>query len=140
MHISNSSIYSRSGCCSSLLYIGGVFYYSLAQASLWWLFHVSALFWKVMFPIHSKVLQTARRTKYIHVVMVALALLLPLIPAITGEVVGGYTITRFPPILCTGSDADATFYSLVFPIIIIIGTGTNLLVIMFWKIHMVRTY
>ena len=93
-----------------------------------------------MFPIQSKVYETARRTKYIQIVMVVLGLLLPLIPAITGEVIGGYTITRFPPILCTGSDADATFYSLLLPIIIIIGTGTSLLVIMFWKIHMVCTY
>ena len=97
---------------------------------------MSVLFYGIQFPFHSRSFKA--RTKYIHVIMVVIALLLPLVPAIICGVIGGYTMTDFPPILCVGSDADATFYSLVLPIIIILGTGTSLLVIMFWKIHMVH--
>ena len=121
-------------------FAGGVLYYILLQASLWWIFHVSALFWKVLFPLHSKSFETAHRTKYIHMIMVVLALLIPLIPVITSEVKGGYTMTRFPPFLCTGSDADATFYSLVLPITIILATGASILVFIFWKINKVDNH
>ena len=99
---------------------------------------MSALFWKVQFPLHSRSFETAHRTKYIHVIMVVLALLIPLIPVITSEIKGGYTMTRFPTILCTGSDKDVTFYTMVLPITIILGIGTSILVFIFWKIHTVR--
>ena len=120
-------------------FAGGIFYYNviLLQGSLWWIFHVSVLFYGIQFPFHSRSFKV--RTKYIHVIMVVVALLLPLGACNNlWSYIGGYTMTVFPPILCTGSDADATFYSLLLSIIIILGTGTRLLVIMFWKIHMVH--
>ena len=120
-------------------YAGGVFYYIQLQTALWWIFHVSALFYGVQFPFHSRSFKAANRTKYVHVIMVVIALILPLVPVISCAVIGGYTITSFPPILCTGSDADATFYSLVLPITIILGIGASLLVLIFWAVHKVKT-
>jgi len=72
------------------------------------------------------------------VICVILALVLPLIPVITAASKGGFTMTRFPTFLCTGRDSDATFYTLVLPIVIILGIGTTVLVFVFWKIHKVR--
>ena len=140
MHATQTITFGLRKCNTSIFlsFAGGIFYYILLQGSLWWIFHVSVLFYGIQFPFHSRSFKAAHRTKYIHVIMVVIALLLPLVPAIVCGVIGEYTMTDFPPILCVGSDADATFYSLVLPIIIILGTGTSLLVIMFWKIHMVH--
>ena len=93
-----------------------------------------------MFPLQSRTYKAKQPAKYIHAIMVILALLLPLIPAVIGEVIGGYTITSFPPIVCTGSDTDATFYSLVLPLIIIIIIGTSILLFIFWIIHKVQQF
>ena len=112
-------------------------YYVLLQASLWWIFHVSVIFWGVQFPLHSKSFRISHGTKYIHLTCVVLALVLPLVPVLANKFKGGYTMGRFPPILCVGADAGATFYSLVLPIDIILGVGSNLLIIIFWKIHKV---
>ena len=95
---------------------------------------MSLIFWGVQFPIHSKSFRMAHGTKYIHLTCVVLALVLPLVPVLANKFKGGYTMGQFPPILCGGTDADATFYSLVLPIDIILGVG---LIIIFWKIHKV---
>ena len=121
----------------SLLCAGGIFYYVLLQSLLWWIFHVSVIFWGVQFPLHSRSFKINNRMKYIHLTCIVLAFLLPLVPALTNAFKGGYTMNRFPPILCVGTNVDATFYSLVLPIDIMLGIGTALLVITFWKIHKV---
>ena len=98
---------------------------------------MSLIFWGVQFPLHSKSFRMAHSTKYIHLTCVVFALVLPIVPVLANEFKGGYIIYRFPPILCVGTDADATFYSLVLPLDIILGVGSNLLIIIFWKIHKV---
>ena len=98
---------------------------------------MSVIFWGVQFPLHSRSFKINNRMKYIHLTCVVLALLLPLVPALTNAFKGGYTMNQFPPILCMGTNADATFYSLVLPIDIMLGIGTALLVITFGKIHKV---
>ena len=100
---------------------------------------MSVIFWGVKFPLHSRSFKKNNRMKYIHLTYVVLALLLPLVPVFMNAFKGGYTMGRNPPILCTGSDAGANFYSLVLPINIILGIGTNLLIVIFWKIHKVGT-
>ena len=98
---------------------------------------MSVIFWGVQFPLHSQSFRMAHGTKYIHLTCVVLALVLPLVPVLTNKFKGGYTMGRFPPILCFGRDADATFYSLVLPLDIILGVGSNLLLFIFRKIHKV---
>ena len=100
---------------------------------------MSVIFWGVKFPLHSRSFKINNRMKYIHLTCVVLALLLPLVPALTNAFKGGYTMVRYPPIICNGSDAGANFYSLILPINIILGIGTNLLIVIFWKIHKVGT-
>ena len=120
------------------VYIGAVFYYVLLQTSLWWISHILILFWKIQFPLHSSRFEKAHSTKHIHIAIVILAILLPVITVISSEINGGYTLTRFPTILCTGANIDVTFYTLVLPIVIIIGCGTTVLMVIFWKIHKVN--
>ena len=52
----------------------------------------------------------------------------------------GFGIIRSPPIFCLGTNADATFYSLILPIIAILMVGLVMLITVFWIIHKVSTY
>ena len=93
----------------------------------------------------------ARRVKYVHIVCVAVCILFPTISVIptmsefahgkssSDAVKGGlgFAITRFPPLLCTGTDRDATFYPLILPILIILMVGMTVLIVIFWIIHKV---
>ncbi len=49
----------------------------------------------------------------------------------------GYSATTLPPILCTPSDEDAGFYSLILPICIIQAIGSSVLILSLWHIHRV---
>ena len=140
--------------------VGILFTYILGQTALWWIFHISALFWKVVFPFHAR--SMPGKIKYIHIMCVILGVLLPLIPIITSMIKFGVELqnqyensslqyrsdmffsgglgfkpSRFPTILCTGSDPDAIFYSLLVPIDIILACGCTMLIIIFWSIHRV---
>ena len=115
-------------------------YYGLFQLAVWWFCHEISLFWGIRFPFHAKSFETAHRTKYVHITMVAVGLVLPALPVIVTFTTGdpsGFGLTRFPPILCTGLQRDSTFYSLVLPINILMATGIPLLIIIFWIIHKV---
>ena len=130
-----------------LCYIGVVFYYGLLQLLTWWICHVTILFWKIKFPFQARSFDQSNRTKYIHIACILISLFLPLVPILItignnldeprlGTV--GFTMTRFPPLLCTSIDSNATFYALVLPVILILDTGLALLIIMLWFIHKVQ--
>ena len=121
-------------------------YYGLFQLAVWWFCHVVSLFWGIRFPFHARSFQTAHGVKHIHIAMVTAGLVLPTMPVIVAFTAGhgspstrGFGLTRFPPILCTGLQANPTFYSLVLPINIIFSIGVPLLIIIFWTIHKVHT-
>ena len=93
-----------------------------------------------------------KRAKYIHITCIILGLVLPVIPVVvtmadyaTDERVEGkdskglgFGMTNFPPILCAGLDADATFYSLILPITLLTEIGMTLLVFTFWDVRKVN--
>ena len=123
------------------------------------MFHITALLWKIRFPLHSRSFETAHRVKYIHIGCVVAGLILPLVPIITSMVTFavklesdeirkskgitfasggmGYGITRFPPILCVGTDKNAVFYALALPINLILVYGITVLIFLFYSIHKV---
>ena len=118
---------------TSSVYIGIVFNYALMQSTFWVLFHVAALFWGIAFPFHYRQFKDNGYLKYIHVATVAVAILLPLVSALA-PLKDGYVPARFPPIVCTAANTDYTFYTLVFPISILLAISTCLLIITFWII------
>ena len=107
------------------------------QFSLLWIMHISSIFWKIYFPMNAISLKAIRRTKYIHGMCLIAALVLPLISPLASHLKGGFIIIDFPPFTCDGRDAAVTFYVHLFPITIILGVGTSLLVLIFWRLHMV---
>lgn len=50
----------------------------------------------------------------------------------------GFGMTNFPPILCAGLDSDASFYSLILPILVMTEIGMTLLVFAFWDVRKVH--
>ena len=136
--------------------------YVLFQLALWWLFHTTIFFWKVTFPFHARAFQISGRNKSIHLICAIVGVLLPLVPIIALMANNGLDVqnqnenstsqrkvslflsgglgfgsSRFPPILCTGTDPDTIFYSLVLAIDIILAFGCTLLIIIIWSIHRV---
>lgn len=127
--------------------------------SLWWLFHILSFSWKVYFPFHARSFEAKNSTKYVHLICILLGISLPVIPVaiIMGKFAtetdsygqnetllsrgAGFSMTRFPPIMCTGRNADATFYSLVLNVEIIVTFGcTALLLILWWSVVHVSMY
>ena len=138
--------------------------YILGQLTMWWIFHTSTLFWKLVFPLHAQ--SMLGKIKYIHITCVILGFLLPLVPIISSMakfamdpsntfgnssnprsrsdsfISGGlgFGPTRFPTVVCSSSDPDVIFYSLIVPIDIVLACGCTMLIIIFWSLYKVSIY
>ncbi len=114
---------------------GVVWQYCLLNITLCWLFHVSSIFWKVTFPFQARKYQPHQ--KYFHVVLGVASLLIPIPSIIAAFATKGYSIIRFPPLLCGVTDLNTQYYSLWLLLNIILGVGITLLIITAWKVHKV---
>ena len=122
--------------------------------TLWWFFHVTIFFHKVVFPFHANQMTKLGRNKYVFVVIIVLgksmshslcyykhffqALGIPLPAVILSLSVEDYyyRIYRFPPGICITNGA-MLFYSMTALIDILVGIGVYLLFVVFWIIHRV---
>ena len=129
-----------------------VVYYFALQVSIWWIMNILILLWRVYFPIEARALNSTKSQIVLHVTCVLVALLLPLIPAITPIIENaitekksnqsvpgtlGYGLILFPPVICSVLDANMTFYTLILPTLLFLLVGTISLVLVIWKIHKV---
>jgi len=62
---------------------GMLFSYTLFQLGYWWLLHTALLFWKVIFPFHSRAYEMSGKMKKVHIAIIMVGMLLPLTPIIT---------------------------------------------------------
>ena len=88
--------------------------YAIIHLSLWWIFNICAIFWKVQFPFHSRYYDQSNRTRYVHIACVVAAIILPVYAPLAIALNGGFAITRFPPTGCLGRDVDAIFYTVIY--------------------------
>ena len=90
------------------------------------------LFWRIRFPFHAKQFESRGHFRYVHVMMVIVAVLLPLesLGAILGS--GGVIIPRFPPILCFAKETDVSFFSFVLIVSIVMAMGVSMIAIILW--------
>ncbi len=49
-------------------FLGVAFHYCIVNATLWWFFHVSVIFYKLVWPL--KAMQTVKYEKYVHLFLV----------------------------------------------------------------------
>ena len=120
----------------TLLPIGAVFYYIVIQLLFWWLWHTIAVFWAVVKPFQAKKTSTQRKNRYIHVCLVLASLILPVLPILIVVLAGkeyryrtSFTLTRSPPILCSGIDLHTNFWGVIFPTSLMLGFGASLLIL-----------
>ena len=121
----------------SNIFTGIVQSFFYLQVTTFWLLNIFALYWKIQFPFHARYYDTTKRTKYIHIACVVVAFVFPIIAPVTISATGGFTITEFPPIVCLGRDADANFYTIVFPTTIIYAVGITVMLLILWRIRRV---
>ena len=136
--------------------------YANIQMLIWWLLHTANLFLEVKFPYHARSFKISSRKKYIHITCIIFGILLPLVPIIiimadtavdlqrqiensTSQYINnlfiseglGFGHTEIPTLLCTSTNTDATFYSLLIMIDVILACGCTMLIIVFWTVHKV---
>ena len=139
-----------------------IFTYVISQLPLWWLFHTATSFWKVVFPFHARSFFNTDKIKVIHIICLTIGILFPILPIIISITKFGvelqdeyknstasfrndlflsrgmgYISSRSPPLLCTGSDLDVIFYTIVLPIEVILAVGCTMMIIILWTVHRV---
>ena len=98
---------------------------------------MAVLFWKITFPFHAKRFE---KRLIIHVLVVLLALFLFTVPVIVSFATDSFVISNHPPLVCVSRSSDAAYYTLAFPISVIIATGTSLLVLVLLTVMKVPIY
>ena len=103
------------------------------QVALWWIFHLSMVFCAVFWPFKYNYWKQLGYFKYIHTVMVAAGIILPIIPVIICLKVDGYVLYLILP-NCVPRNIQSAFYSYLLPMIIVVAIGLYLLILIFWKL------
>jgi len=106
---------------------------------LYWLLHLLHLFFKFVFPFAIRSVDTKNWKRGFHIGEVILINLLSAVAPVYVLTASKYYPNGFPPNLCI-PDATLAFYSVLLPITIIVGVGTCLILVMFWRLQMVSAY
>ena len=121
----------------------------MLQLNLWWVFHVSILFWKLQFP-----LRAIRFTHYmwrVHLTCVLVGIFAPLLPVVVAIAHSqteasfspylprslGFGLATFPPILCYMLDKNVVFYSFILPLTLLMLIGITTLILTIVAVHKV---
>ena len=115
------------------LHLGFCHHWLLVLMSILWLLHLFHLFLKIMFPIWSKKHDDKKMMVILHVVEISGAAFTSILAPVIYLAVSEYRPNRFPPTLCVPSKA-VYFYTICLPLCAIIGSGSILLVILFWTL------
>jgi hypothetical protein len=130
-----------------------ILYYCMLQLNLWWVFHVTILFWKILFPFHS--MRYVKKMYQIHIVCVLVGIIFPLLPVLAtithSQIVDyaateglpsglGFGLATFPPVLCYALNKDVVFYSFILPVTLLMFWGITVLLVIIWAIYKVRGF
>ena len=116
-----------------------VYLYTLLQNSMWLTFHAVTLCWGIVLPFHYRRFKCEGKLKYVYIVTVTLAVILPLVPVLV-LLKDGYTIVYSRPILCNGRNRQHTFFTIILPICLLLATCSSALIVLFWVILKVNTH
>ena len=88
-----------------------------------------------MFPFHAR--KHESKTKYIHAISLVVGIILPFVGPTIAALVDGYTMHRFPPILCAPANSKVLYYTTILPISLMVCIGLTFLVIILHVLHQV---
>ena len=108
---------------------GAVFHYVALQETFLWLFHIIAVFWFVRFPVHAKIFKNKRHFRYVHLIMLGVAIILPCIPLVAVLTTGGCRLASFPPFQCFARNNNVIYYTFILPASIMMATGITLIIL-----------
>ena len=118
------------------MFIGIINTFIYTSISYWWLFLTIMIFWKVWFPTDAKNAEVKGYTKYIHIVIVAISLVLSVIPVAAALATGGFVISSFPVYLnfCHPRNSDVIFYAFILPFCINQPAGSTFNLLTLYKV------
>ncbi|XP_019850175.1 PREDICTED: uncharacterized protein LOC109580971 [Amphimedon queenslandica] len=115
---------------------GAVFQYFFLNMTLWWFFHVMSIFYKIMFPVFAKTHKD--KDKFIHIVLLILGVTFPVPGVLLALLVkdwGSYALYSMPTYFCVPRNSNLRYYSLIFPLNILLAIGVCCLVLVFWRLQ-----
>ena len=106
---------------------------------MWWLFHISAVFCGIKFPLCTRSFKNSSHVKYyVHIGLVIAGILIPVVPVAALASASGFS-TSFPPIYCYAVNGTVVFYAMVFPCCVFGASGVSLIVGITWIVIKVIT-
>ena len=120
---------------SSLL--GAAFMFLLLHTSLLWFGHVVAMFTKIKWPLGARKIALAGYYKYLHTLCLLASTIVSTLPVAVVLNTSGFATFTFPPLFCTPTNREMTFYCIILPVSILIAIGASLLIVILWIIHQV---
>ncbi len=115
---------------------GFVFTYCILQECTLATLHTIFLYWAVGFPFSYRQFKLQKRVRYVHIISVVLALVIPL-PGALIHLGDGYRFLTTPVYACSVRNFDFAFYTLVLPISIMMCITSCLMMLIFWTIFKV---
>ena len=117
--------------------IGFVFHFCWVFMNITWFLHVFHLFFGVVFPFQSEILNEKKWKNRLHVAEVFGSIVLcSLAPTICVSV-SQYTFVDFPPLFSLPTLGEVLFYTIILPLSIILAVGVNITFYTFLSIHKV---
>ena len=108
-----------------------MFHHVFISVCIVWLTHIIGVFWGMMFPFHARAVQQKAHFKYLHIGIVAVAIVLPFAAVAVVIGTGGCAPTSSPPFQCAAKNVDVLFYTIVPPGTLLFGIGISLIVTIF---------
>ena len=88
--------------------------------------------------MRAKIFERNGYFRYVHFIMLGLAIVVPCIPVAVVEATGGSAVVTFPPFQCYARTTDVIYYTYLLPGSIMWGTGATLVILILQVIIHVR--
>ena len=112
-------------------FTGALFHYAFLLELILWITHIFGVLWGMKFPFQARAFQQKAHFKYLHIGMVAVAIVLPFIAVAVVIGTGGSAAPFFPPFICVAKNIDVLFYTFVPPGCLLLGIGVSLIITIF---------
>ena len=101
-----------------------------------WLLFNFHLFLKLVFPLQFRNFDTYKHRRKVHILEIAVVLIVGILLSSLVVGIADHGIVNFPPTQCS-PNVEVTFYTLIFPTLLLQGAGLMLILFSFVSIHQV---
>ena len=89
------------------------------------------LFWAIVYPLSFRRRKLSGQIRYMHVISVALAVILPLLTGLL-PLKDGFVTTQYPTITCLPRSTDYVYAVFVLPVCTLLACAMSLMAVVFW--------